>query len=184
MTRTLSALFALVVAPAAFGSPIFQGTDFVDNRFDAIPPETLLVAAFYDGDGTAELYVQLDCAGDTDWVTLDVPVTGDIETAHYDLNGCDITGRTGVRDVVANGVVDGLGYGLFWKDIDGETHIIRSNADQAGQNVLGVWPLGFMSSEAELNSRASHLTTGYDVLRSLIPGAVLVDDGNYTARNF
>jgi hypothetical protein len=50
-----------------------------------------------------------------------------IKTAQYGLNGSRLTGNFRVSGVQANGVVDGLAFGLFWRDAQG-FHILRSNS--------------------------------------------------------
>ena len=155
MTSKIAALLALAVAPLASASPILQGNDFIANNGNAIPPETLLVAAYYDGNGTAQQGVQVDCGGRIEWLAHDIPVTGNIETFQYDLNGCTVTGLTGVRNVVANGVSDGVGYGLFWKDASGDTHIIRSNGIDR-QIIVVVGDVAQVPAQVILPTAAQH----------------------------
>ncbi len=180
-TRITLATLALLTAAPAMADPIQLGTDFVLNHSNAMPAEQLNLAIVYDGAGDAMLGFQYSCAGTLGWEIIG-NLTGDITriyTYAYDLNGCRLTGRFGVRDVTPNGVVDGVAFGLFWKDASGDTHTLRSAARQPGQNVLGVWPLGQFSSQVHIDSFAVDITRGFEQLRTIVPGSALLDNGLY-----
>jgi len=177
--RFLTSLMLLATASTAAASPVFVGNDFVYNRFDAMPAEEINIAAYYDGSGNAELGIKVDCAGTAEWIMVGPLTAGVIETVAYDLNGCTVDGRAGVRDVVPNGVVDGIAFGVFWKDANGDSHIHKSTGDMGGQAVMGIWPLGFASDSAWISGAAPNIVNGTEIVRSLIPGSVLMDNGVY-----
>jgi hypothetical protein len=180
MRFIVSAFALLATAATASASPILVGNDFSYNAGNGMPAEELAIAAYLDGNAGAELGIKVDCAGTTEWLMVGPLTPGVIETVTYDLNGCTVAGRAGVRNVVGNGVVDGFAFGLLWKDTAGDMHIAKSDADRAGNNhVMGVWPLGFASDSAWISGAAPNIVSGTEILRTLIPGAVLVDNGVY-----
>ncbi len=180
MRFIVSALALLATAATASASPIFVSNDFSYNSGNGMPADELAIAAYLDGNSGAELGVKVDCAGVTEWILVGPLDPGVIETVTYDLNGCTVVGRAGVRDVVGNGVVDGIAFDLLWKDTAGDMHIAKSDADRAGNNhVMGVWPLGFGSDSAWIVGAAPGIVSGAEIVRTLIPGSVLADNGVY-----
>lgn len=177
--RFIVSTLLLAVATTASASPIFLGNDFSYNAGNGMPAEELAIAAYYDGNGNGELGVKVDCAGVTEWIATGPLTAGVVETFAYDLNGCTVAGRAGVRDVVPNGVVDGVAFGLMWKDAAGDMHVAKSDDDRAGQYVFGVWPTGFGSDSAWILANAPGIVSGAEIVRSLVPGTVFLDNGTY-----
>ena len=77
-------------------------------------------------------------------------------------------------------IIASVAFGLMWKDTAGDMHIAKSDADRPGQHVLGVWPLGFASDSTWISGAAPNIFNGTEIVRTLIPGAVLLDNGVYT----
>lgn len=175
--RLMTTFALLAFSQAAVASPVFLGNDFVSNAGNAMPAEELNITAYYDGDGAADMGVQVDCNGQLEWLVMTPLVPGVVETFAYDLAGCTLTGRAGVRNAVANGVVDGVAYGLLWKDANGDMHVHKSSGERAGQHVLGIWPTGFASDGAWIVANAPGITNGAEVAKTMLPGTVLMDNG-------
>ena len=83
--------------------------------------------------------------------------------------------------MVPNGVVDGLAFGLMWRDGDQHYHILRSNAPQPIKTAsfVGAWPLGM--NHSTFASRAPQLTDwcARETAFAVICGAKLLLDGKY-----
>ena len=169
---------------SAHAAPTFRGTDFDSNRFGAIPPDTLYVAVFYDGAGSARVGIEVMCSTGPQWIRSR-PITGfsidGVATASYDLDGCEPSGRVEIRNVVPNGVVDGLAMGMAWVDGADDWHILKTNGSRSGQHIVGLWPLGGGSSDTWLAANSPGITnpSGQELLRTIMPGAVLLDNGIY-----
>jgi hypothetical protein len=175
--RTIASLLALAFATTAAASPTYLGEDFTYNQGNGMPANELAIAAYYDGNGAASSGIQVFCPGSgNEWIVL-TGLTAGLHTFSYDLQDCMPTGKIGVRDVVDNGVVDGVAVGMFWKDSAGDAHILRSNEARPGQHVLGVWPTGFASDSSWIDSQAPQVSGGRHILRTILPGAVLLSNG-------
>jgi hypothetical protein len=176
--RIISALLALAFASStAVASPSYVGEDFTYNQYNGMPANELAVAAYYDGDGQASAGIEVFCAGSgREWIVLE-GLTAGLQTFAYDLQDCLPTGKLGVRDGVPNGVVDGVAISMFYKDSAGDAHILRSNEARAGQHVLGVWPTGFASDSAWIDAAAPQVSGGRHILRTILPGSVLLSNG-------
>lgn len=176
--RFITTLIALATASTAVASPVLVGSDFAYNQGNGMPADELALAVYYDGSGQAEMGFEVRCPNSgTEWVLPGLVSPGVITTFTYDMQGCELTGRTGARGVVPNGSVDGIAFGMFWKDSGGDAHILKSNQSKAGQHVLGVWPTGFVSDSSWIDANAPSISSGREIVRTLIPGAVLVDNG-------
>jgi len=165
--------------------PTFVSSDLSSNRNNALPADTLQIVLFYDGARTCSFSAEYMAAdGTLGRIAIDgiQPFSTVIPTAQYTLNGARLTGNFSVKGVVANGVVDGLAFGLFWRDAEGHFHILRSNsADKArGAAFVSAWPLGMDNSV--FASRAPQVTDGFarGTAFAVISGAKLLADGNYS----
>ena len=80
-----------------------------------------------------------------------------------------------------DGVIDGLAFGLFWRDAHGGYRLIKSRSDTAkdGATFVGGWPLGL--SDREFEDRAPQITDGVarQHARATLYGAELLADGEY-----
>jgi hypothetical protein len=184
MFRHLTTAAACFLATAAHAAPTFIGTDFQSNRYNAMPADTLYVSVVYDGSGSAQLGIEFMCPNGP---VLDTTpqLAGNINRVYtfaVDLDGCEPSGRFRVRGVRPNGVVDGLAFGLLWKDPAGDTHVLKSRDSQSGQNIVGLWPLGAFSYPHLVDTYASDLTDGFEAMRSSIIGAELVGNGRLFIR--
>lgn len=164
----------------------YLGSDLTGNRHNALPAGRLQVVLFYDGsdDGSPTLNIQLN-----DGSSIDVggrnpgghiePFGREIATREYDVGGCAPTGEFRVSGVVPNGVIDGLAFGLLWRDADGRYTMLKSPAGaDTGAMFVGMWPLGFNNDQFE--ARTSTITTGFgrSSARAIITGAALAPNGS------
>jgi hypothetical protein len=176
-------------------APVFLGELLTSNVSSGIPNNTLQVVATYDGDPSPDLALCIQYedynTGVQDWITIDAshpfPI-GDLgtkfSTYEYDLMNNFPTGRFVVRGVIPNGVVDGIVFGIFWRDNVGGYHMLKSNSDQANttNDFFGIWPIGFASS-AIWAARATGCAGDGNCLiqaQSTLLGAKLLGDGFYS----
>lgn len=165
--------------------PTFQSDILASNRYNALPVDTLQVVGFYDGNGTSTLEFEcLDVNGTTAYVSLAGIAQFDeaIKTAQYALNGSRPTGNFRVSGVQANGVVDGLAFGLLWRDAQG-FHIVRSNSatPTPAACYVGAWPLGGWDATRFL-SKVPATIDGFarETALAVICGAKLMPNGAYS----
>lgn len=170
-------------------APTFTTVDLSSNRGDALPKDTLQVIGFYDGNGACALEFEYrESNGTVGRVGLDgiKPFGTEIRTAQYKLNGCELTGNFWVKGVQANGVVDGLAWGCFWRDAAGNYHILRSNGKTAAPRAcfVSAWPLGM--NNTVFAPRVPQMTDGYarETALAVISGAKLLPDGAYSLQVF
>lgn len=166
-------------------APVYKSADLSSNRSSALKTSTLQVICFYDGQGTTALsFETIDSAGNLAWTTIkDIPNFGtQIITAEYSIEGCSPTGNFVVEGVVANGVVDGLAFGLFWRDARNSYHILRSDSKQTGTvaNFVSAWPLGM--NNTVFAPRVPQVTDGYarETALAVISGARLLPNGKHS----
>lgn len=166
-------------------APSYQTDDLSSNRFSALPNDTLQIVLFYDGSGEASFTFEYkDTSGSTGTVTIGSiqPFGTKIATAQYKLNGATLTGNFWVKGVKANGVVDGVAFGLLWRDAAGGYHILRSNSEKALSiaNFVSAWPLGM--NNTVFAPRVPQVTDGYarETALAVISGAKLLPDGAYS----
>ncbi|MCA9655109.1 MAG: hypothetical protein H6712_26620 [Myxococcales bacterium] len=164
-------------------APTYLSDDLSSNRFSRLPANRLQLVLFYDGRGEATFgFEYKDPSGTVGWINVPgVPPFDRIMTKEYDLRGCTLTGNFVVEGVVPNGVVDGLAFGLMWRDGDQHYHILRSNAPQPIKTAsfVGAWPLGM--NHSTFASRAPQLTDwcARETAFAVICGAKLLLDGKY-----
>ena len=107
-----------------------------------------------------------------------------IETREYALNGTVPAGKFQVRGVVPDGVIDGIAFGLFWKDSVGKYHMLKSNYKRPSEGARFVcgWPLGM--NDALLKERTPQITDpfGRATAKMTICGARLLPEGRYRIR--
>lgn len=165
----------------------YLGNDFTSNRGNALPLGRLQVVLFYDGDGASSPELTVGVG-----VDQHIRIGGDnaggpihsfghtIETREYALYDCVPNGLFTVAGVVPNGVIDGLAFGLFWRDANGHFTLLKSNAvaTASGANFVGMWPLG--SSRESFTERTPQITDNFarETARATIIGAALIDNGH------
>ncbi|ETW98151.1 MAG: hypothetical protein ETSY2_43210 [Candidatus Entotheonella gemina] len=173
--------------------PTLLGQDLTSNRFDALNKDTLQVVAFYDGQptGNTSLWIQYwtpTIPSTVDWIVIDnLQIFGTvIETREYHLDGCLLTGAFQVVGVVPNGVIDGLAFALFWKDVDGNYHVLHStdSSPTSKSNFVGAWPAAM--DDDLFRQRTPQITDGVarHQARMAIYGAKYLRDGYYTLSLF
>lgn len=166
-------------------TPVLTTDNLSSNRGNGMPADTLQLVLFYDGQGTATFsFEYLDSSGGRGWSS----VTGipkfdrQIVTKQYAMNGCTPTGNFTVSEVVADGAVDGLGFGILWRDVKSCYHVLRSNSPvlSPGANFVGAWPLGGMSNTV-FAARAPQLTDGFaqETALAVLSGAKLLGNGKH-----
>jgi hypothetical protein len=168
--------------------PALVSHDLTSNRGQSLPIGTLQVVTFYDGATTSRPTLRIEYAGG-DWGSGWIDITeirastsnsGRIDTFEYDLGDAAPTGRFEIAGVVPNGVIDGLAFGLFWRDADG-FHVLRSTSPEPRRyaSFVGAWPIAL--SDTWFALRTPQLTTGHarQQAKMAIFGAEYLDDGAY-----
>ena len=166
-------------------APVYSSANLSSNRSSALKSNTLQLVLFYDGSGRAVFsFETVDAAGNLTWTTVkDIPkFDTQILTAEYRIEGSTPTGNFVVQYATPDGMVDGLAFGLFWRDARGVYHILRSNSAQTGTvaNFVSAWPLGMGSTV--FATRAPQVTDGYaqETALAVISGARLLPNGKYS----
>ena len=97
------------------------------------------------------------------------------------MSGYRLTGVVTVDGVVADGVIDGVAFGLFWKDDLGVYHHHRSTSDVAvtAAAFVGMWPIGVNCNN--LDALTPQVRDGHarEQVRSMIFGAKYLGNGCY-----
>jgi hypothetical protein len=199
----------LLAAPVALvAQPTPLGQDLSSNRWDSLPADTLQVVVFYDGFTTGETILAIEVRDDdsdsdsdsdsdgnrpaktpeskpaSEWIVLHGFPKFDtqISSQEYALNGWVPTGRFVVDGVAPDGVIDGVAFGLFWKDSTGRYYLLKSNddGDTFGADFVCGWPLGM--SDAQLEERTPQITDpkARGMAKAIICGAKLLPDGAYS----
>lgn len=165
--------------------PQFITENLTSNRYNGLPCDTLQIVAFYDGTPVgAQLDIGYQTYGYSGWITVGgIPNFGTkIVTLEYDLNGATPTGAFQISGVVANGVIDGVAFGLFWRDAQCNYHMLKSNSNVllSGANFVGAWPAGM--SNSTFGSRTPQLTDSFarETAFATILGAKLLGNGTYS----
>lgn len=164
-------------------APIHLNDDLSSNRFSRLPAGRLQLVLFYDGRNEATFAFEYeDPSGTVGWVSVPgIPAFSRIVTKEYDLRGCTITGNFLVEGAVPNGVVDGLAFGLLWRDEKQHYHILRSNGPGpvSMASFVSAWPLGM--NHSTFASRAPQLTDwcARETAFAVISGAKLLANGKY-----
>lgn len=195
----VAGMLALSTASFAFAQPVLLGEDLTSNRFNDLPTDRAQVVVFYDGaeGGETALGIEFRKEQEDDgtfapdarsqpprvWIWIRGLRKFDhvIETREYQLNGWLPTGRFKVKNVVPDGVVDGIAFGLFWKDAEGRYRALQSNDDRGTFDARFVcgWPLGM--NDATLAARTPQITNlfGREQAKMAICGAKLLGNGAY-----
>jgi hypothetical protein len=181
----------LMLSGTSLAVPTLLNTYISSDRFGAMPIDAIQIVAFYDGDGTADLTIEFRDTASTACAYATVSIASfTMVTQEWDLDGFLPTGRVTIANVVANGVIDGVAYGLQWRDQSGNRTLLRSR-EQPGNNAgtpdfVGGWPIAF--SEAQYDGLFTTIIsgspyTGYDLFvarrqaQMIIAGAQLMDNG-------
>jgi hypothetical protein len=145
--------FGLLLSPlfATAGEPKLIGENLTSNRFDRLPPERLQVSIFYDGTANgrqvlelAYLDMQTNRQG---FIAIDgiANFKDKVTTREYDLNGSKLLEFAIVKNVIPNGAIDGMAFGLYWKDSAGKYHVYQSSDEKplSDSTFVGAWPIAF-----------------------------------------
>lgn len=168
----------------------FQSDTLSSNRSNALPNGTLQLVAYYDGTGIASLTFETwgpNGVLNTTHVKVPAYQTGVIVTKQYSIKGEVPTGNFIVDGVVNNGVVDGVAFGLFWRDDNGGYHIMRSNgvARAALADCVCAWPLGGLDATA-FAAKATATTDPFarETALAVLSGAKLLPNGRHSIQVF
>lgn len=164
-------------------APTYVTDNLTSNRFSGLPADRLQIVLFYDGIGEATFACEYEEPGGTKgWIKIgNIPPFSKIVTKEYKLAGCTLTGNFIVEGVKPNGVVDGLAFGLMWRDAKHNFHVLRSNSSTPVRTAsfVSAWPLGM--NNGVFNSRAPQLThwCSRETAFAIISGAKLLLNGKY-----
>lgn len=165
--------------------PVYVSDDLRSNRSSGLPASTLQIVLFYDGKSTVTfLFETRDGSGNLSWTSVRAIPKFDtqIVTKEYTIEGCTPTGNFVVEGATPDGVVDGLAFGLFWRDGKNGYHILRSNSDAVSTVApyVSAWPLGMNSTV--FATRAPQVTDGFsrETALAVISGAKLLASGKYS----
>lgn len=167
----------------------FQSDMLSSNRSNALPNGTLQLVCYYDGNDIALL--SFETWGPNGLTTTQVKVpafqTGVIVTKQYSIKGEVPTGNFTVANVVNNGVVDGVAFGMFWRDDNGGYHILRSNgvARAGAADCVCAWPLGGLDATAfALKATATTDPFARETALAVLSGAKLLPNGWHSIQVF
>ena len=193
MKKSLVAVLLLLLSSwswDAYGQPVFLGEDLSSNRRNALPPDTMQVVIFYDGAGTsADLTIELEKPAEPPelrdpWY---VTITGlrkfnrVIETREYALGGYQPTGHFFIEGAVPDGVIDGVAFGVYWKNRAGNYHVLKSNDNRPAPTARFVcgWPLAMSPETFAKRTPQISNAGGRQSAQMAICGAKLLDNGWY-----
>ena len=163
--------------PGRHEDPRFLTEDLTSNRYNRLPRGRLQVVLLYDGDASSGTTLTIDMASELPIVIDDIKPFGQgIETREFDISGDRPLGAFEISGVRPNGILDGLAFGLLWRDDDGGFHLLKSQGPaSAGADYVCGWPLGGM------NKRLPHLSDGIarETALMTICGAQLLPDGHH-----
>lgn len=163
---------------------------YTPDRFSALPLDRLQIVAVYDGNGSsAMLDLEMWNPFSLTQCTLSVPLpaSGTVIALEYQMNGYEPTGEVMVSGVLPNGAIDGVAFGLYFRDINGDRCLMRSDTVTTGPDFAGAWPVGW--SEAQWDTMLPPLLGnppgGFDAFvarrqaQSTLSGARFLPDGLY-----
>lgn len=132
-------------AQTTFMGCVSAAPGFTSERFGALPTDRMQLVAYYDGTGLAELDIHLTNPSSGACCILTISGIDDnpLTVQEYVMNGFVPTGKFVVRNVVPNGAVDGVAFGLYWRDATGARWKLQSRSTATGSgtpNFVGMWP--------------------------------------------
>ncbi|WNG30190.1 hypothetical protein F0U62_43895 [Cystobacter fuscus] len=143
---------------------------------------------FRDGTpGNTTLFIEFrdTATNTTGWLSVGtIPAYDPAVTQQYRLNGSVPTGRVFISGVVTDGgAVDGIVFGLFWKDAVGSYHLLKSNSSTSygSSDFYGMWPIG-VSETSFTSTYLPQVTDGFARNQSYmsIAGAKMLNNGYHT----
>jgi hypothetical protein len=154
------------------------------NRHHGLQRNTLQVATHYDGSGEASLTIELESdEGCYEHIQIDgIEDFGrSIQVFEYDLpQGVRISRCFIVDDVRANGVIDGLAFGMLLKKEDGGYELIRSENSEDGRlNFVGIWPLAGSNFDLSRITPSGQDSFAVEQIRGMLTGARQLDNGRH-----
>jgi hypothetical protein len=178
--------------PDAKLGPVFESEDLTINRYDALPNGTAQVVVYYDGDRTAFPALQIGFVHPetkkSGWYVFERLqrssnfAPGKISTFELKMRGYDLNGKFKVKGVKPDGEVDGLAFGVLWKDSSGRCHLLksRSSSEQAGAKFIGMWPCWM--SLTHFRKQVSQLGSSFAIqqAQTIVMGCEMVDNGTHS----
>lgn len=170
------------------GDPRLIGENLSSDRGGRLPADRLQVVMFYDGTVNGETALGIEVAqpggGQTSWIWINgLRHFGDVvETREYAMDGAVPTGVFEVKGAKRNGFVDGVAFGLFWKDTARRYHVLKSS-DRTGSSAADFvcgWPLAM--SDTVFQNRTPQVEDNFarGTAKMAICGAELLPNGFYT----
>ncbi len=177
---------------------------YTPDRFGALPSDRMQVVAVYDGNvnPTAPPSLSIECRHPTtlECFQIAVPVPSSagpnsIVAEEFVMNGFEPTGRVTVGGVLPNGVIDGVAFGLYVRDVNGDRWILKSGALGLATgnfpNFIGGWPVAWNEStwDSYLPQMAPFLPVGYDEFvarrqaQMTLAGAQMLPNGTFDIPN-
>jgi hypothetical protein len=169
------------------GTPVLRSHDWTSNRMNRMPVGTLQVITFYDGRTTSRPTLRIGYATaehgsgwiDVTGIRASTSDSGQICTFEYDLDAAQLTGAFEITGIERNGVIDGLAFGLFWRDVNG-FHALRSTSPDPlpGAAMVGTWPIGL--TDDQFARRTTQLSrNARQQAKSALYGAEYLSNGSY-----
>ncbi|MEL7298286.1 MAG: M56 family metallopeptidase, partial [Pseudomonadota bacterium] len=155
-------------------------------RHEGPPAGTIQVVLFYDGAPTTGSFFDIEIVSATTgagfWSRTTQLPKFDTEVPMWELRvaaGYKPSGRVRVGGLVKDGYVDGLAYGVVWRDHDRDYYLFRSSTPEPVDypNAVCHWPLGFVPTGAESGFFSEDELWQTNSIRHVICGAELVQAG-------
>jgi len=171
------------------GTPKYSSEKLQSNRGNRMQPGTLQVAVYYDGAGSPSLSFHCDHPdmGMLPLTISDIQRSGqighekEIALGEFTLGDCQLNPKVVVNGVQPDGAIDGIAFGIFFKDQEQRYCMYRSRAPQAERHsaFVGAWPLGFSSDTftKQVNSELDGF--GRNQLQTALMGAEFLSNGTY-----
>ncbi len=196
LVATLTALVAMSAAalaarqlpsdPLSLVRPV--GPALSSYRYHELNPGRLQLVAFYDGEPRAASSISVELrapqSGQRVWLTFEGLRKFNEEIFTWEgqlLGGAEPTGRVRIAGHVGDGIVDGVGYGVVWRDRAGNFRIFRSAGGAMSEypNIVCSWPLAL--DEPSWIERTPMLADwGRESAKRALCGSQLVGDGAYS----
>lgn len=183
-----------IAPPPMSRGPLLVSDQLSSNRGASMPTDRVQLVVFYDGASHARPALRLQCAdartGEAHWFGVDGVRRSDqhgrgrIETAEFIMNGCTPTGVVHVSGVVPDGVIDGVAFGLLYRDARGAFHTLRSQSARPSHlpRVVGMWPLAMSDDAFAMQTPQLRDGDARAQARAVLFGAEYLDNGQHAMR--
>lgn len=122
---------------------------FTPDRFGALPPDRLQVVAVLDGNGQSDVIIELwnPATLQTCDLIITTPPAGAIFAQEYQLNGFEPTGTVQLLGLNPNGGLDGVALGMYFRDMNGDRCLMRTDDAATGPTFAGGWPVAWTEAQ-------------------------------------